>query len=73
MAANLDRRCRLEHWPRLQVIGEDLKVERADLKLNYDIDHGDGDGTLDDDADDSLEDGGTEHCPCLHLVGEKTL
>ena len=36
--ANLDRRGRFEHRPRLQMIGEDLVVERADLKMNLDDD-----------------------------------
>ena len=35
--ANLDRRGRFEHRPRLQMIGEDLAVERADLKMNLDL------------------------------------
>ena len=41
--ANLDRRGRFEHRPRLQMIGEDLVVERADLKFNLDVDDSDGD------------------------------
>ena len=36
--ANLDRRGRFEHRPRLQMIGDDLAVERADLKMNLGVD-----------------------------------
>ena len=42
-------------------------------EINRDIDLCDGDRTVDDDVDDSLEDSGTEHWPRLHLIGEKTL
>ena len=61
MAANLELRCRFEHRPRLHLIGEDLTVDNASLKLNHDIGHGDGDNYDDDD----IEGKATEHRPCL--------
>ena len=42
-------------------------------EINRDIDLCDGDRTVDDDVDGSLEVSGTEHWPRLHLIGEKTL
>ena len=60
MAANLELRCRFEHRPRLHLIGEDLTVDNASLKLNHDIGHGDGDDAVDnDDGEDSVDGEGT--------------